>query len=179
MIKKMIDLHIGRQTFDFDCGAQALQTVMAYYGVDVRGDELMKALGTGPKGTSVQALIAVAESYGFQVNSGNNWTLARLKGVVDEGYPVIVLLQAWADRFMTLDDWRRNYEDGHYSIVIGHDTGVLLFEDPASFRRVWLRDREFLARWHDRDPISGEEYHHFGMVLKGKPPAGKAVDYMG
>jgi predicted double-glycine peptidase len=32
----MIELPSGRQTFDFDCGAKALQLVMAYYGVDVR-----------------------------------------------------------------------------------------------------------------------------------------------
>jgi predicted double-glycine peptidase len=31
----MIELPIGRQTFDFDCGAKALQIVMAYYGMDI------------------------------------------------------------------------------------------------------------------------------------------------
>jgi hypothetical protein len=31
--KIMIDLPSGVQTFDFDCGAKALQLVMAYYGV--------------------------------------------------------------------------------------------------------------------------------------------------
>jgi predicted double-glycine peptidase len=40
----MIDLPGGRQTFDFDCGAKALQLVMAYYGLDVREDELMEEL---------------------------------------------------------------------------------------------------------------------------------------
>ncbi len=175
----MIDLHVGRQTFDFDCGAQALQTVLAYYGVDVRGDELMEALGTGPDGTSVQAMIDVARRYGFEVKASVHWSLPQLKHWVDDGFPVIVLLQAWADRFMTLDEWRRDYDDGHYAIVIGHAHGVLLFEDPASFRRTWLRDREFLARWHDRDPKTGEECHRFGMVLLGKPPAGVAVQHMG
>ena len=38
----MINLPIGRQTFDFDCGAKALQIVMAYYGVDIREDKLME-----------------------------------------------------------------------------------------------------------------------------------------
>ena len=51
------------------------------------------------------------------------------------GIPVIVLLQAWADRFMTLEDWRNDYDDGHYAIVIGFSKGVILFEDPSSFRR--------------------------------------------
>lgn len=40
----IIDLPGGRQTFDFDCGAKALQLVMAYYGVDVREDVLLGEL---------------------------------------------------------------------------------------------------------------------------------------
>lgn len=43
----MINLRIGRQTFDFDCGAKALQLVMEYYGIDIREDELLKELKTG------------------------------------------------------------------------------------------------------------------------------------
>ena len=65
----MIDLHIGRQTFDYDCGAKALQTVMAYYGVEVREDELMKALGTGREGTPVSAMVAVAQHHSFEVKA--------------------------------------------------------------------------------------------------------------
>ena len=91
---------------------------------------------------------------------------------------MIVLLQAWADRYMTIEEWRTDYDNGHYAIVIGFAEGVLLFEDPASFRRTWLREREFLARWHDRDPDTHEKYEHFGMVLLGKVPAKKAVEHM-
>jgi hypothetical protein len=97
---------------------------------------------------------------------------------VDEGHPVIVLLQAWADRFMTIEDWRNNFDDGHYAIIIGYAQGVLLFEDPASFRRTWLREREFLARWHDRDPATGEILERFGMVLLGKAPAERTLERM-
>ncbi len=174
----MINLHIGRQTFDFDCGTQALQTVMAYYGVDVRGDKLMAALGTGPHGTPVAGMVAVAEQYGFTVKVKTGWTLAELKHTVELGYPVIVLVQAWADRYMTLEDWRKDYDDGHYVIVIGHARGVLLFEDPSSFRRTWLRERDFLARWHDRDTRTDEVYDHFGMVLMGKEPSTKTLQHM-
>jgi predicted double-glycine peptidase len=56
----MINLHITRQTFDFDCGAKALQTIMAYYGIDIREDELMKELGTGKDGTRVDKMISTA-----------------------------------------------------------------------------------------------------------------------
>lgn len=174
----IIDLHIGRQTFDYDCGAQALQIVLAYYGVYIRGDKLMKALGTGPEGTPIAGMISFSKSRGFLVEAGSGWTLKKLKRYVDEGHPVIVLLQAWADRYLTLDDWKKNEEDGHYAIVIGHAKGVLLFEDPASFRRTWLRESEFLARWHDRDPQTNERVEHFAMVLLGKEPVNGTLEYM-
>jgi predicted double-glycine peptidase len=174
----MIQLHIGRQTFDFDCGAKALQTVMAYYGVEAREDELMKAIGTGREGTPVSGMIAVAERHGFHVEAKDRWTLGQIKRFIDQGDPVIVLLQAWADRYMSIDDWRNDYEDGHYAIMIGYAKGVLLFEDPASFRRTWLREREFLARWHDVDPRTNTKYDRFGMVLLGKKPADMTPQHM-
>jgi len=174
----VIELHIGRQTFDFDCGAKALQTVMAYYGVDVREDELIEVLGTGEEGTQVSGMIKVAQDHGFRVQAGNYWQLADIKSFVDMGTPVIVLLQAWADRYMTLRNWLQDYDDGHYAILIGHAKGVLLFEDPSSFRRTWLREREFLARWHDMDKKTNTKYEQFGMVLLGKEPTLKTAEHM-
>lgn len=174
----MINLHSGRQTFDFDCGAKALQIVMAYYGIDIREDELLKELGTGKDGTRVERMISVAEARGFSVKAGQNMSLREVKRYIDEGHPVIVLLQAWAERYMTLNDWRNNYDDGHYAILIGHARGVLLFEDPASFRRTWLREYEFLARWHDLDASRNQKYDRFGMVLLGKEPILQTAQHM-
>ena len=35
-----------RQHTDYACGAAALQSILAYYGIDVRQDTLMEKLGT-------------------------------------------------------------------------------------------------------------------------------------
>lgn len=174
----MINLNIGRQTFDFDCGPKALQLVMAYYGVDAREDELMKELGSGNDGTPVANMISVAESKGFQVQAGDGWSLDEIKRLVDGGHPVIILLQAWAERYMTLDDWREDYDDGHYAVVIGHMNGIIIFEDPSSFRRTWLTEEEFVTRWHDKDPKTSRQYEHFGMVLLGKEPTPRTAEHM-
>jgi len=174
----MIDMHVSRQNHDYDCGVQALQSVMHYYDIDIRGDELTKALETSEEGTSPHKMIAVAQRYGFEVKSGTQWSLNQVKQYVEAGTPVIVLLQAWADRYMTLEDWRRDWDDGHYAIVIGLDKDVLLFEDPASIRRTWLREREFMARWHDVDAKTGEKYEHFGMVLLGRQPVQTNLEHM-
>lgn len=174
----MIELHIGRQTFDFDCGAKALQTVMAYYGVDVREDELIIELKTTQEGTRPVSMRRVAEKYGFKVKSGTGWTLEDIKRYINEGIPVIVLLQAWADKFMTLEDWSKDYDYGHYAIVIDSKNEIVVFEDPASFRRTWLAESEFLLRWHDRDPKIRRKLERFGMVLLGKEPAISTVKHM-
>ena len=167
----MIQLRNVKQTFDFDCGPKALQTVMEYYGVEMREDELMKGLKTDQEGTHPKNMVALAEKIGFQVFASENVSLEELKRFVDDGAPVIVLLQAWAERIMSLEDWKADDDDGHYAVVIGHKDHVIIFEDPASFRRTWLTEEEFLARWHDTIPKTGRRLEHFAMVLQGKEPA--------
>jgi predicted double-glycine peptidase len=174
----MIDLPSGRQTFDFDCGAKALQIVMAYYGIDVREDELIKELECDRYGVPVNNLIAAAEENGFQVVAQCGTSLETVKQYVDENQPVIVLVQAWAERYMALEDWKEDNDDGHYVIVIGHHGYIIVFEDPASFRRTWMTEEEFIARWHDVDPRTQEKLDHFAMVLLGKSPAKKVLEHM-
>jgi len=100
----MLNMHSGRQTFEYDCGAKALQTVMAYYGIDIREDELIAELGTGKDGTRVDKMVSVAIAKGFSVQAKEYWSIKELKNRIHEGNPVIVLLQAWSDRYMTLKD---------------------------------------------------------------------------
>lgn len=167
----IIDLPGGRQSYDFDCGAKALQILMAYYGVDVREHDLLDELNSDNNGTRIEHMITVAEKYGFQVVAKYGTTLDEVKQFIDSGYPVIVLVQAWAERYMTLEDWREDNNDGHYVIVIGHYNDIIVFEDPASFRRTWLTEEEFTSRWHDVDPTTKERVESFAMVLQGKKPA--------
>jgi ABC-type bacteriocin/lantibiotic exporter with double-glycine peptidase domain len=174
----MIDLPVGRQTFDFDCGAKALQLVFMYYGVDVREDELMRELETDENGTHVENMISAAERRGFQVVARCGVSLKTVKKFVDEKYPVIVLVQSWAERYMTLEDWKKDYENGHYVIIIGYSGNIIVFEDPGSIRRTWLTDEEFIARWHDMDHRTQKKLNRFAMVLLGKHPAAKSIEHM-
>jgi predicted double-glycine peptidase len=174
----LINLHNTRQTYDYDCGAKALQTVMAYYGVFVREDKLIQALGSGKDGTRVQRMAEIAQENGFQVTIRENMSTDELRDYLRRGVPVIVLLQAWAERVLTLKEWKEDYDDGHYAIAIGYLRKVFLFEDPSSFRRTWLREREFLARWHDVDTDSEHKYEHFGMILSGREPSRQMLEHM-
>ncbi|OGN97817.1 MAG: hypothetical protein A2Z77_02030 [Chloroflexi bacterium RBG_13_51_36] len=166
----MIELPTGRQTFDFDCGAKALQIVMAYYGIDIPEGELIEELRCDADGIPVRNMISVAEAQGFKVVAQCGFSLDQVKRLVDGNRPVIVLVQAWAERYMTLEDWKSDNDDGHYVIVIAHSGNIVVFEDPSSFHRTWLTEEEFLARWHDVDPRTQQKLEHFGMVLSGKEP---------
>ena len=66
MTGKILDVLVTRQTFDYDCGAKALQTLLAYYGIDVREDLIMRELKTSKvDGSSVDEIRAFARAQGF------------------------------------------------------------------------------------------------------------------
>lgn len=174
----MINIRNVRQTFDFDCGVTALQTVMEYYGVEMRVDELLKELKTDEDGTHYANMIALAKKMGFTVFASEGVPLEELKRFIDIGYPVIVIVQAWAERYMTLEEWKSDFDDGHYVVVIGYQENIIIFEDPASPRRTWLTDEEFLARWHDMEPKHNRKLEHFAMVLMGKEPITRIPEHM-
>jgi len=166
----IIEMPSGRQTFDFDCGAKALQLVLAYYGVDIREDMLIKELACDRYGTPANNIVALAEKHGFRVIAGSSVSLETVKKYIDDERPVIVLVQAWADRYMTIRDWEEANEYGHYVVVIGYQDGKIIFEDPSSFPRTWMTEEEFLARWHYTDVRTQRKMDHFAIVLLGKEP---------
>jgi predicted double-glycine peptidase len=174
----MIDLRIVRQTFDFDCGAKALQAVMEYYGVEMREDEILDELKADQNGTNYADMIALAKKKGFQIFAADGVSLEEVQHFIDDGKPVIVLVQAWADKYMTLEEWKSDYEDGHYVVVIGYENNIIIFEDPASPRRTWMTEEEFLVRWHDKDARTGKKLQNFAMVLLGKEPITRVPEHM-
>jgi predicted double-glycine peptidase len=161
----------GRQTFNYDCGAKALQLVFAYYGLDIREDKLMEELDCdGSYGTLAKNMVRVAQNKGFQVTAKSGFSLDEVKQYVAARCPVIVLLQAWAGRDMTLADWEKANDYGHYVVAIGYQDGKVIFADPSSFPRTWLREDELLSRWHYMDTDTHEKLDHFAMVFSGKEP---------
>ena len=144
----------------------------------MREDELIRKLNTSKEGTNYNNMVLVAEENGFEVFASNVVSLEQLKSFIDNGYPVIVIVQAWADRYMPLEDWKFASDCGHYAIVIGYQDHIIIFEDPSSIHRTWMSEEEFLARWHDVDINSHEKVEHFAMVLMGKQPVARVLEHM-
>lgn len=153
-----------RQAYTYDCGASAVQSVLAYYGNNVREDVIMQALGTTPEdGTNTADIVRFLKEEKFDIKSGT-MTLDTLKTFIDMDYPVILAIQAYRDDECI--NYRNDYEDGHYVVAVGYDDDQVFFEDPSSFNKTYLTYQELEDRWHDADGM--KKYEHFGIVVVGK-----------
>ena len=164
---KSIILPKLHQTYGYDCGAKALQSVLTYYGIEMREDFIIKDAKTSKKGTSIKGIIKVAEKYGLKTVS-KEMSLKEIKKYINKKTPVILLLQAWAEKKVT--NWEKDWADGHYVVAVGYTQDKVLFEDPSSFSLTYLKYNELEKRWHDIDSRNGKKYYHHGIAVFGKKP---------
>jgi predicted double-glycine peptidase len=161
----LIKIPMTRQATDYTCGVAALQSVLMYFGDEFMESELAKALKSNTKiGTAYEEMVRFSESKGYNVQVFKNMKIEDLKTWIDAGKPVIVLLQAWAERKI---DYATAWDDGHYAVAVGYDDNNIYFMDPSTLGNyTFVPTKEFLVRWHDTD--SKVKLHHFGMVVQKK-----------
>ena len=167
-IKHFIMVPLARQSTNYTCGVAALQSVLGYYGEDIRQDTLAAALGsTEAEGTDYHAIERYANSNGYNTVVQTERTLDDLKALVDRRVPPIILIQAWPDGPV---DWQADYADGHYVVALGYDDANIYFMDPSTLGNYTsIPVEEFLRRWHDRDR-DGTILNHFLMTIdNGRP----------
>jgi ABC-type bacteriocin/lantibiotic exporter with double-glycine peptidase domain len=140
----------------------ALQSVLAYYGEDVREDVLSKALRANrSQGTARIQIQKYASKHLYAVESHENMDVLALKKLLDQGKPVICLIQAWADKPV---EYKSDWSDGHYVVAAGYDQENLYLMDPSvGGHYSYISASDFLNRWHDKDGKS--KLHHFGMAV--------------
>jgi len=150
-----------RQAKSFTCGVASLQSVLRYYGLEMRQDVLEKKLRTNRGGTRFPHIVAYAQSCGFTAAWQTNMQYAQLQQALDTGTPVIVALQAWADEPVVYsNDWN----DGHYAVAIGYDETNTYFMDPSTLGNyTFIPTGEFLDRWHDKDKRT--TLIHLGIII--------------
>ncbi|GEM_PF-81446 len=159
-----------RQGFDYTCGVACVQSIMRYYGEDIREDVLAKELGTTPEdGTNCQKISEYVKSKGYQVELKENANIADLKKAIDSGMPTIVVIQAWKDDPKA--DYANDWDDGHYVVAIGYDSKKIYFMDPSTLGTyTYILSEEFLKRWHDE--VKGKKYVQTMLSIgKSTPPA--------
>lgn len=162
----IIDFPNLRQTYSWDCGAKATQSVLAYYGIDVQEQKIMKLAKTDKCGTPITGIKSVLKKYNLKYKEGEI-TIVDIKKFINKKIPVILLVQAWTN--IKNVNWEKDWIDGHYVVAIGYDKNKIYFEDPSSISRTHLTYNELIKRWHDTD-CDGKKYVNYGIAVYGKKP---------
>ena len=138
-----------RQIYSYDCVACALASVLAAYDVEVREDEVMQLAGTTKEaGTDPIGVFKVLKHFKLPYRAGP-MTPQALRAAISAGHPILLMLQAYRDDPKI--PWEEDYDDGHGVVCIGYEGMRFTFEDPSSYTRTWLTEKELLTRWHDVD----------------------------
>ena len=161
----MIDFPELKQSGDYDCGALAIQSVLNYYGVDVREDLIAKeAKTTKEKGTPIRGVVDFLKKYDLKVIA-KKMKINDIIDYIEKDIPVIMLLQAWWNKKNI--DYKKVYNCGHYVVAIGYDSKRLYFEDPYKLERTYLEYGELKKRWHSLDD-KNKKINNFAIAAKGK-----------
>ena len=118
-----------RQTYCYDCGACALSSVLVYYGIDLREEEIMLMAGTTEDGTDIGGICEILSHFGFDYVAGKT-SIEDIKLAIEHGFPVIITIQAYKSGSKSYSEC---WDDGHYVVAIGYDKHRIYFEDPANF----------------------------------------------
>jgi len=166
---KQLDFPTARQSNHADCGSTSVQTMLVYYGIDERQDDLDKELNLSKDGVSYTNMIKVFESKGLKTSSGR-MNQEIIKQFLDENTPVIILIQAYKDgkdKTYTRD----SYKDGHYITVTGYDDTKFIIEDPSLNNKIgYIPFDELDIRWHGLGIDKEDKLDHFGIAVYGKEP---------
>ncbi len=169
---KILEFPELRQTYNYDCGASALQSTLIYYGIELKENFVIKIAKTTKEGTQIKNIVKVAQKYGLKTDS-RQMTIKDLKNFINKKIPVIIPLQARTKNKKI--KWENTWENGHYVVLIGYDDKKFIFEDPSAFIRTYLTYKEFSKRWHDLD-IDEKKYINHGIAIFGKKPKFKSKE---
>jgi ABC-type bacteriocin/lantibiotic exporter with double-glycine peptidase domain len=162
---KVIDYPETRQVFSFDCGANALVSVLVFAGLEEREDRIAVLAGTTKAGTATEGILRVLRYYALPYHARQRMRADDLRRAVDDGHPTLVTLQAYRE---SNRPYRELWDDGHWVVAIGYDRYRIYYEDPSAFHRTWLADEELRQRWHDVD--RGKRIRQWGctVLVKGQ-----------
>lgn len=170
-VPNLIKVPMVRQATDHTCGVAAFQSILAFYGIEVREDVLAKALKADDYARNGE-IKKYAESRGFIVERQNNMTIDNLKKQIDISMPVMVCLQAWPKKPLTMEQYKDTWDEGHWVIVIGYDANNIYVMDPSTLGNyAFVPVDEFIARWHDYEDDITKPFIHFGLTFKSAQPS--------
>jgi predicted double-glycine peptidase len=167
---RLLPVPLISQARPWSCGAAALMATLLYFGVFDDAESRLDAelAVTTEQGTRVTSIVDEARRFGLEADARTGLTLDDLSAEVARGTVVIVALQAWPTHAVA--DWRTNWEDGHYVVVVGlADDRVYVMDPSVRTGYGYLTRAQFLERWHDYDLEDGHRvvYDRLGIAIHG------------
>jgi len=144
-----------------DCGATSLAMVLGYCGIKVTTDEVWAKTGAGSGYINFQQLKEVAKSYGFDSRYEKNKNPQRLKDLIDQGIPPIIVLHS--GYLSSRQD--KKFTGAHIMVVSGYRDDGWFVKDPNFWGKYrshgdnhFYKKDEFELAWRkstiDKNPAS-------------------------
>ena len=150
--------------------------VLVYFGVfDDAESRLDAELAATPEdGTRVRDIVTVARRFGL---AGRRADRARVRGSEERARPGRRGHRGAAGLGLgRVTDWRSDWEDGHYVVVVGVGDDRVYFMDPSvRTGYAYLPRAELVDRWHDYDLDRGRKvvWDRLGIVIRGGAGLGR------
>jgi hypothetical protein len=119
MSKKILVYPETRQTFNYDCGANGMMSMLVYAGIEEREERIMKLAGTTKKeGTNVKGVEFVFGYFGQPIKSGEGMTPLDLRKAIDADHPTLIAVQAYRNEGI-IAPYQDLWTEGHWVVNIG------------------------------------------------------------
>ena len=170
--KDLLPVPLVRQSTHYSCGAASLLSLLIFWNADddaVESSLFVPLKTTEKEGTDSLNMEKFLREKGLQVTLKEHTTIPEISEAIRRREPVIVDYQAWPDK--PVSDYSSQWENGHYSVVVGVDQVNLYLMDPSiSGGYAYLPIADFLTRWHDYENRDGKrvESHGLAIFVQGK-----------
>ena len=155
-----------------DCGPTSLSMVLGYNGKTISTNEVTKETGAGTGFSNFTQLKSVASKYGFTSLIERNQTVTRLKQLLDQGIPVIVVVHY--GYLSSRQD--QNFKGAHIFVVVGYRDDGYFVNDPdffANFRpdgdHHFYKKDEFELAWKQSTEDGNQSNTLFFIVPTNAP----------
>jgi len=146
---KVLDLPMREQKYDFDCSVAAAWSLLKYYKIKVEYNTILKASKVCPvDGLSPIKLVNLLKKFGLDVELQEHKNIRFIKGQINKGNPVIILLQ---HRKEYNKSWEDTWIYGHYGVMFGFDNDndrVFIYNPSIGGTKI-LTYEQLNCRWHD------------------------------
>ena len=148
--RKILDFPRIQQPDSSSCGHACIAMTLQYFEFreEVGDLEKLPQSKKDKNGLEPESIIDIFKKFGIKASIKRDLSFEDIKGSIDNKKPIIVEIQAYSKKEK---DLIKSYENGHYVVIIGYTLDNIIFADPNSYFKTYLKYEDFFQRWHAID----------------------------